>query len=87
MITDYSLQGFFPVDPVKRSITGHSMGGHGAMIAHLKNPGMYSSVSAFSPIVNPSAVPWGEKVTFTIRRDAKSSSSHFSGFHWISGLC
>ena len=32
------------------------------MIAHLKNPGMYSSVSAFSPIVNPSAVPWGEKV-------------------------
>jgi len=55
------ISGFFPVDPVKRSITGHSMGGHGAMIAHLKNPGMYSSVSAFSPIVNPSAVPWGEK--------------------------
>ena len=38
------------------------MGGHGAMICHLKNPGMYSSVSAFSPIVNPTAVPWGEKV-------------------------
>ena len=32
------------------------------MIAHLKNPGMYTSVSAFSPIVNPTAVPWGEKV-------------------------
>merc|ERR1711994_1112211 len=41
--------------------TGHSMGGHGAMVAHLKNPGMFTSVSAFSPIVNPSAVPWGEK--------------------------
>jgi len=55
------ISGLFPVDPVKRSITGHSMGGHGAMVAHLKNPGMYTSVSAFSPIVNPSAVPWGEK--------------------------
>jgi len=55
------ITGFFPVDPVKKSITGHSMGGHGAMIAHLKNPGMYTSVSAFSPIVNPTAVPWGEK--------------------------
>jgi len=55
------ITGLFPVDPVKRSITGHSMGGHGAMVAHLKNPGMFTSVSAFSPIVNPSAVPWGEK--------------------------
>ena len=33
------------------------------MIAHLKNPGMYSSVSAFAPICNPTAVPWGEKVS------------------------
>ena len=41
--------------------SGHSMGGHGAMVCHLKNPGMYSSVSAFAPICNPSAVPWGEK--------------------------
>jgi len=55
------ISGLFPVDPVRRSITGHSMGGHGAMIAHLKNPGMYSSVSAFAPICNPTAVPWGEK--------------------------
>merc|ERR1712186_77260 len=53
--------GLVPVDPEKRSITGHSMGGHGALISHLKNPGMYSSVSAFSPICNPTAVPWGEK--------------------------
>ena len=55
------LQGLFPVDPDRKSITGHSMGGHGAMVAHLKNPGMYSSVSAFAPIANPVAVPWGEK--------------------------
>ncbi|MCY7353983.1 MAG: S-formylglutathione hydrolase [Lysobacter sp.] len=44
-----------------RSISGHSMGGHGALIIALKNPGRYRSVSAFSPIVAPSQVPWGEK--------------------------
>ena len=47
---------------MKRSITGHSMGGHGALVAHLRNPGMFTSCSAFAPIVNPTAVPWGEKV-------------------------
>ena len=51
----------FPVDPVKKSICGHSMGGHGALIAYLKNPGEYTSVSAFSPICNPTQSPWGEK--------------------------
>ncbi len=45
-----------------RSISGHSMGGHGALIVALRNPGRYRSVSAFSPIVAPSRVPWGEKV-------------------------
>lgn len=44
-----------------RSISGHSMGGHGALTIVLKNPGRYRSVSAFSPIVAPSRVPWGEK--------------------------
>merc|ERR1712240_241032 len=51
----------FPVDPVKMSITGHSMGGHGALICFLKNPGMYASVSAFAPICNPVNCPWGQK--------------------------
>jgi S-formylglutathione hydrolase len=45
----------------KRSISGHSMGGHGALTIALKNPDRYSSVSAFSPIVAPTQVPWGEK--------------------------
>lgn len=45
----------------KRAISGHSMGGHGALTIALKNPGRYRSVSAFSPIVAPSRVPWGEK--------------------------
>ena len=44
-----------------RAISGHSMGGHGALTVALKNPGRYRSVSAFSPIVAPSQVPWGEK--------------------------
>ncbi len=44
-----------------RAISGHSMGGHGALTIALKNPGRYRSVSAFSPIVAPSQVPWGEK--------------------------
>jgi S-formylglutathione hydrolase len=44
-----------------RGIFGHSMGGHGALVTALRNPGRYRSVSAFSPIVAPSQVPWGEK--------------------------
>ncbi|MEG5900905.1 S-formylglutathione hydrolase [Enterobacter bugandensis] len=43
------------------AISGHSMGGHGALIMALKNPGKYASVSAFAPIVNPTQVPWGQK--------------------------
>jgi len=52
----------FPeLDSSRVSITGHSMGGHGALTLYLKNPGMYKSVSAFAPISNPSQCPWGEK--------------------------
>jgi S-formylglutathione hydrolase len=50
----------FPASGV-RSISGHSMGGHGALVVALRNPGRYRSASAFSPIVAPSQVPWGEK--------------------------
>ena len=50
----------FPVT-ASRAISGHSMGGHGALVLGLRNPGRYRSVSAFSPIVAPSKVPWGEK--------------------------
>ncbi|WP_372986900.1 S-formylglutathione hydrolase [Marinobacter sp.] len=44
-----------------RSVSGHSMGGHGALICALKNPGRYQSVSAFAPIANPTECPWGQK--------------------------
>lgn len=51
----------FPVDGDRVSISGHSMGGHGALTIALKNPDRYRSVSAFSPIVAPTQVPWGRK--------------------------
>jgi S-formylglutathione hydrolase len=48
-------------DTNRQSIMGHSMGGHGALVCALRNPGQYQSVSAFAPIVAPSQVPWGHK--------------------------
>eukprot|EP00743_Colponemidia_sp_Colp-15_P001352 GILK01001482.1.p1 GENE.GILK01001482.1~~GILK01001482.1.p1 ORF type:complete len:305 (-),score=43.42 GILK01001482.1:268-1140(-) len=51
----------FAVLPGKQSIFGHSMGGHGALVCAMKNPGMYKSVSAFAPISNPVSCPWGVK--------------------------
>lgn len=45
----------------RQSISGHSMGGHGALMLALRNPDSYQSASAFAPIVNPSQVPWGRK--------------------------
>ena len=54
------VEAHFPVTDA-RAISGHSMGGHGALVLALRNPGRYRSVSAFSPIVAPSRVPWGQK--------------------------
>jgi S-formylglutathione hydrolase len=51
----------FPADMSRQGITGHSMGGHGALTLGLKNPSLYTSISAFSPIVAPTQVPWGKK--------------------------
>lgn len=52
---------FSQIDSSRVSISGHSMGGHGALSLYLKNPGMYKSCSAFAPIANPLKCPWGEK--------------------------
>ena len=51
----------FPIDGTKVGISGHSMGGHGALTIALKNPGQYQSVSAFAPICSPINCPWGKK--------------------------
>tara|TARA_B110000467_G_C18211461_1_gene417675 strand:- start:207 stop:968 length:762 start_codon:yes stop_codon:yes gene_type:complete len=54
------IEGTFPVSD-KRAISGHSMGGHGALTIAMLNPERYSSMSAFSPICNPVNAPWGKK--------------------------
>ncbi|WND03986.1 S-formylglutathione hydrolase [Temperatibacter marinus] len=51
----------FPVDLGRQAIMGHSMGGHGALTLWRKNPELYKSVSAFSPICHPIDAPWGQK--------------------------
>jgi len=52
---------FKAADTSRQSVMGHSMGGHGALVCALRNPGQYRSVSAFAPIVAPSRVPWGHQ--------------------------
>jgi len=51
----------FPADLSRQGIFGHSMGGHGALVLALRNPGVYGSVSAFAPIAAPGRCPWGQK--------------------------
>ena len=53
--------GHFPLDMTRQGISGHSMGGHGALTLALRSPARFRSVSAFAPIVAPGQVPWGEK--------------------------
>lgn len=50
-----------PTDAKRTGVFGHSMGGHGALMVHLKNQSKFRTCSAFAPIVAPSAVPWGRK--------------------------
>ena len=57
----------------KESIMGHSMGGHGAIMMGLKEPGRFASISAFAPILNPAKVPWGKKA-FTAYLGSDESS-------------
>lgn len=55
-----AVEAAFPLAP-RRSIFGHSMGGHGALTLAMKHPNLFKSVSAFSPIASPTRCPWGEK--------------------------
>jgi len=55
------VETLFPVDPKRSGISGHSMGGHGALTIGLRNPSRFRSVSAFSPIASPVHCPWGQK--------------------------
>ncbi len=55
------VEATLPIDGQRRAISGHSMGGHGALVLALRNPQRFRSVSAFAPIVAPSTCPWGNK--------------------------
>ncbi|HQP21219.1 MAG TPA: S-formylglutathione hydrolase, partial [Phenylobacterium sp.] len=56
-----AVEAALPLDPARRGISGHSMGGHGALTLALRHPDLFRSVSAFAPIVSPTRCPWGEK--------------------------
>jgi S-formylglutathione hydrolase len=62
----------FPIDTNRIGISGHSMGGHGALTIALKNPDYFKSVSAFSPICAPMQCPWGEKALRAYLGDNKT---------------
>ena len=57
----------------RRAITGHSMGGHGALTVALHHPGRFRSVSAFAPIVAPGQVPWGKKALASYLGDDRAA--------------
>lgn len=66
------IEANFPAND-QRSIFGHSMGGHGALMIALRNPERYASASAFSPIVAPSQVPWGQQAFSAYLGDDKDT--------------
>ncbi|WP_420792848.1 S-formylglutathione hydrolase [Lentisphaera profundi] len=67
----------------KASVSGHSMGGHGALICALKNPQQYQSVSAFAPIVHPLDCPWGTKAFTTYLGDDQTQWSEWDAVELI----
>lgn len=75
----------FPVDLSRQSITGHSMGGHGALTIALRDPDRFRSVSAFAPIVAPSLVPWGEKALGRYLGDDRAAWREYDAVALIEG--
>lgn len=67
------LAAHYPADMSRQSITGHSMGGHGALTLALRHPQLYKAVSAFAPISAPIQSPWGEKVLTAYLGDDRST--------------
>lgn len=69
-----------------RSISGHSMGGHGALTIAFKNPGMYQSISALAPICNPGNVPWGKKALRNYLGDNQSEWKEYDALELLKDL-
>jgi len=76
----------FPADLNRQGITGHSMGGHGALTIGLKNPDLYRSVSAFAPICNPVNCPWGQKAFSNYLGDDPQGWREYDATELVSGL-
>lgn len=72
----------FPVAD-KKAISGHSMGGHGALTIAIKNPGDYTSVSAFAPIVNPMGCAWGQKALANYLGDDRSTWAEYDSVELV----
>ncbi|PNH11216.1 S-formylglutathione hydrolase [Tetrabaena socialis] len=72
------------LDPDRASVFGHSMGGHGALVVGLRNPQKYRSISAFSPICNPSNVPWGIKALTGGRGGVDGAEGYDHSYYFIS---
>ena len=77
----------FPGNHDRQGITGHSMGGHGALTIGLKNPDTYKSISAFSPICSPLNCPWGEKALSGYLGEERESWSQYDAVALIESGC
>ena len=75
----------FPADMARQGITGHSMGGHGALTIALRNPDRIRSVSAFAPICAPAQVPWGEKAFSRYLGEDRSAWAEYDAVALIEG--
>lgn len=76
----------FPGDMSRQGITGHSMGGHGALTIGLKNPQTYQSISAFAPICSPRNCPWGKKAFSNYLGDDQASWSEYDATEIVQKL-
>jgi len=79
------LQGALPIND-RHGITGHSMGGHGALTIAMRNPKLFASLSAFSPIVNPSQSDWGRKQFSAYLGDDESTWAQYDATILMSEL-
>ena len=75
----------FPADLKRQGITGHSMGGHGALTLSLRNPGRFKSTSAFAPIVSPLNCPWGHKALAGYLGDDRATWEEYDACTLIAG--
>src|SRR3546814_16289720 len=77
------LRNFASADLTRQAITGHSMGGHGALTIGLRGQDRFRSVSPFSPIVSPSQCPWGEQALGNYLGDARAEWHAYDARAWL----